>query len=99
MLIILLHFSAVTKELTTALEMAVKSSGNGKKSKPHFDWSSIVLRCGKIYPELVSNFDKSERASTAVGNYHSHQQELLPRPNLPAMANEVLQFGPNHLLL
>ena len=90
-----MNFTAVTKELTTALEMAVKSSGNGKKSNQHFNWSSIVLRCGKIYPELVSNFDKSERASTAVGNYHSHQQELLHRPNLPAMAMEV-RIGAHH---
>ena len=59
--------------------MAVKSSSNGKKSS--FNWSSIVLRCGKIYPELVSNFEKSERASTAVGNYHIHQEEL----NRPAL--------------
>ena len=69
----------MTKELTTALEMAVKSSSNGKKSS--FNWSSIVLRCGKIYPELVTNFEKSERASTAVGNYHIHQEEL----NRPAL--------------
>ena len=77
----------MTKELTTALEMAVKSSSNGKKSSS-FNWSSIVLRCGKIYPELVTNFEKSERASTAVGNYHSHQEEINRHHRLPAIEDK-----------
>ena len=67
--------------------MAVKSSSNGKKSSS-FNWSSIVLRCGKIYPELVNNFEKSERASTAVGNYHSHQEEINRHHRLPAIEDK-----------
>ena len=66
--------------------MAVKSSSNGKKSSS-FNWSSIVLRCGKIYPELVNNFEKSERASTAVGNYHTHQAEI-SRHHRPAIEDK-----------
>ena len=53
---------AVTKELTNGLEIAAnidaKGNGNAKESKQssgtNVNWSSVIYRCSKLYPELFS---------------------------------------------
>ena len=68
------YILAVTKELTTALELAAKSASSRKASQStNFTWSSIVLKCGRIYPELfaASNPNRdSNRASTSIGQWN-----------------------------
>ena len=67
---------AVTKELTTALELAAKSASSKKASQSsNFTWSSIVLKCGRIYPELFNASNPraagaaDNRASTSIGQF------------------------------
>jgi hypothetical protein len=94
-------FVAVARELTTALELAAKAGGpgaSGSNSKQkNFTWSSIVLKCGRLYPELFSNqtgggggsSDKSAgeiRASTAIGNHHSRKNRVPTEVNISGVA-------------
>lgn len=66
----------MTKELTTALELAAKSASSRKASQSsNFTWSSIVLKCGQIYPELFAAASSAvapmteQRASTSIGQW------------------------------
>ena len=60
--------------MTTALELAAKSASSRKASQStNFTWSSIVLKCGRIYPELfaASNPNRdANRASTSIGQWN-----------------------------
>ena len=62
--ILSVHFKpkAVTKELTNGLEIAAnietKSDDNAKDSNTAsgatLNWSSVIFRCSKLYPELFN---------------------------------------------
>jgi len=52
-------FPAVTKELTSALEVAARS---GIKSGRNFNWTEVIQNCSRLYPEL---FPTSSRIKTA----------------------------------
>ncbi len=64
---------AVTKELTTALEVAAKST---KKTNNQFSWSSIILECGRLYPELFANPGDKARSSTSIGNHRQRSSKI-----------------------
>lgn len=103
----LLLFLAVTKELTTALELAARSASSKKALQTNtFTWSSIVLKCGRIYPELFSNGGNSNngdnhRASTAIGNWleapkaiEGPQSQSNLRPKSSPLERKVLSMPP-----
>ena len=83
----------MTKELTTALELAARSASSKKALQTNtFTWSSIVLKCGRIYPELFSNGggnsnQDNHRASTAIGNWLEPQQKAIEGPPAAAQSN------------
>ena len=59
MIIFDFQLQAVTKELTNGLEMAAnidaKTDENSKESNnANLNWSSVILRCSKLYPELFN---------------------------------------------
>ena len=95
---------AVTKELTTALELAARSASSKKALQTNtFTWSSIVLKCGRIYPELFSNGNANStdnhRASTAIGNWEPKaiegpQSQSNLRPKSSPLERKVLSIPP-----
>ena len=60
---------AVTKELTNGLEIAAnidaKSDDNAKESNTasgaNLNWSSVIFRCSKLYPELFNPTTENTR--------------------------------------
>ena len=58
---------AVTKELTNGLEMAA-NLGTTKPDEDtkeiqgaHLNWSSVILKCSKLYPELFNPSSENTR--------------------------------------
>ena len=64
--IINFKIQAVTKELTNGLELAAnmdaKSDDNVKDSSgANLNWSSVIMRCSKLYPELFNPATENTR--------------------------------------
>ena len=57
---------AVTKELTTGLEMAANIDAKDdnitkEANNASLNWSSVILRCSKLYPELFNPTSENTR--------------------------------------
>ena len=61
-----LIITAVTKELTSGLEMAANIDGKSNDtskdcSNPSINLNSVILRCTKLYPELFNPSGENAR--------------------------------------
>ena len=85
---------AVTKELTTGLEMAALKSSQ----QDSFNWNSILLNCSKLYPDLFSSGDEGKgttksrpKSSPHVSRNEDSTAVLTERPSTALDSHEVEQ--------